>query len=46
MMMMMVKVKFWTVVRIRGKITELFCAVLCTVVVHNDMHTHVNRSYR
>ena len=28
--------------RIRGKIirTVLFCAVLCTTVVHNDMHTH------
>jgi len=30
--------------RIRGKLSELFCAVLCcavlcTTVVHNDMHT-------
>ena len=25
--------------RIRGKIIRLFCAVLCTTVVHNDMHT-------
>jgi len=24
--------------------SELFCAVLCTTVVHNDMHTHVNSS--
>jgi len=24
---------------IRGKIIRLFCAVLCTIVVHNDMHT-------
>ena len=26
--------------RIRGKLSELFCAVLCTTVVHNDMHTY------
>ena len=26
--------------RIRGKLSELFCAVACTTVVHNDMHTH------
>jgi len=26
--------------RIRGKLSELFCAVLCTTVVHNDTHTH------
>jgi len=22
-----------------GKLSELFCAVLCTTVVNNDMHT-------
>jgi len=26
--------------RIRGKLSELFCAVFCTSVVHNDTHTH------
>ena len=30
-----------TVCRIRGKLLELFCAVLCTTVVHNDTHTRV-----
>jgi len=25
--------------KIRGKISELFCAVLCTTVVLNDTHT-------
>jgi len=25
----------------RGQILELFCAVLCTTVVHNDTHTHI-----
>ena len=25
--------------------SELLCTVLCTTVVHNDMHTHVSRSY-
>jgi len=28
----------------RGKLSELFCAVLCMTVVHNDMHTHVSSS--
>jgi len=23
-----------------GKLSELFCAVLCMSLVHNDMHTH------
>jgi len=32
----------WT---IRGKISELFCAVFCTIVVHSDMHTHMSSSY-
>jgi len=27
--------------RIRGKLSELFCAVLCTIVVHNDTFTHM-----
>jgi len=26
--------------RIRGKLSELFCSVLCTTVLHNDIHTH------
>jgi len=25
----------------KGKLSELFCAVLCTTVVHNDTHTHM-----
>ena len=24
-----------------GKLSELFCAVLCTTVVHSDTHTHI-----
>jgi len=28
--------------RIRRKLSELFHAVLCTTVVHNDTHTHVS----
>jgi len=24
--------------KLRGKLSELFCAVLCTTVVHNDTH--------
>ena len=31
--------------RIRGKISELFCAVLCTAVVHSDIHIHMSRSF-
>jgi len=29
-----------------GKLSEMFCAVLCTTVVHNDMHarTHLSSS--
>jgi len=23
------------------KLSELFCALLCTTVVHSDMHTHI-----
>ena len=26
--------------RIDGKLSQLFCAVLCMTVVHNDAHTH------
>jgi len=26
-------------------LSELFCAVLCTTYVHNDIHTHVSSSY-
>ena len=26
--------------RIRGRLSKLFCAVLCTTVVHNDTHTY------
>ena len=25
----------------KGKLLELFCAVLCATVVRNDMHTHI-----
>jgi len=32
--------------RIKGNLSELFCAVLCTTVVLNDAHTHMNSSYR
>ena len=32
--------------RIRGRLSELFCAVLCNTVVHNHMHTDMNSSYR
>jgi len=28
---------------VRGKLSGLFCAVLCVTVVHNAMHTHMNR---
>jgi len=29
--------------RVRGKLSGLFCAVLCATVVHSAMHTHMNR---
>jgi len=28
---------------VRGKISGLFCAVLCATIVHSAMHTHMNR---
>jgi len=37
----------WTVMsiwRIRGKISELYCAVVCMIVVHSDTHSHVSSS--
>ena len=32
--------------RLRGKLSELFCAVLCNTTVHNHMYTAVSSSYR
>jgi len=29
--------------RVRGKLSGLFCTVLCATVVHSAMHTHMNR---
>ena len=29
--------------RVRGKLSGLFCAILCATVVHSPMHTHMNR---
>jgi len=26
-----------------GKLSGLFCAVLCATVVHSEVHTHMNR---
>jgi len=31
---------------ITGKISELFCAVLCTEIVPGYIHTHISSSYR
>ena len=31
------------VVRVRGKLSGLFCAILCATIVHSAMHTHMNR---
>jgi len=31
------------VCRVRGKLSGLFFAILCTTVVHSAMHTHMNR---
>jgi len=28
--------------RVRGNISGLFCAILCTTIVHSAVHTHVN----
>jgi len=28
----------------KGRLSELFCTVLCTTVVHSDMHTHMSSS--
>jgi len=27
----------------KGKLSGLFCAILCATVVHSAMHTHINR---
>ena len=27
-----------------GKLSGLFCAVLCATVVHSELHTHMNRT--
>ena len=27
----------------KGKISGLFCAILCATIVHSAMHTHMNR---
>jgi len=29
--------------RVRGKLSGLFCAILCATIVHSAMHTHTNR---
>jgi len=29
--------------RVRGKLSGLFCAILCATIVHSAMHTHRNR---
>jgi len=29
---------------LEGRLSELFCAVLCTTIVHSDMHTHMSSS--
>jgi len=29
--------------RVRGKLSGLFCAILCAAIVHSAMHTHMNR---
>ena len=29
--------------RVRGKLSGLFCAILCATIVHSAMHTHMNR---
>jgi len=26
-----------------GKLSGLFCAVLCATIVHSELHTHMNR---
>jgi len=28
--------------RVRGKLSGLFCAILCAAIVHSAMHTHIN----
>jgi len=28
--------------RARGKLSGLFCAVLCATIVHSELHTHMN----
>jgi len=32
--------------RVRGKLSGLFCAILCATIVHSAMHTHMNRPNR
>jgi len=27
-----------------GKLSGLFCAVLCAMIVHSELHTHMNRT--
>ena len=27
-----------------GKLSGLFCAVLCATIVHSELHTHMNRT--
>jgi len=29
--------------RVRGKLSGLFCVVLCATIVHSEMHIHMNR---
>ena len=29
--------------RVRGKLSGLFCAILCATIVHSAMHTHMRR---
>jgi len=29
--------------RVRGKLSGLFCAILCATIVHSAMHTYINR---
>ena len=31
------------IVRQEGKLSGLFCAVLCATIVHSELHTHMNR---
>jgi len=31
--------------RVRGKLSGLFCAILCATIVHSEMHTHINKQF-